>query len=37
MGSDQSSTRGAGQPTATPQKTCYYELLHVDPVATEDE
>jgi len=37
MGADQSSTRGSGQAAAPPQKTCYYELLAVDPQATDEE
>ena len=37
MGADQSSASGAGKAAAAPQKTCYYELLRVDPQATDDE
>ncbi|KIH89050.1 hypothetical protein SPBR_06948 [Sporothrix brasiliensis 5110] len=38
MGAEQSSSRGAGAPSASvTQKTCYYELLSVERTATDDE
>jgi len=40
MGGEQSTSRGpgsAGQASATPRKTCYYELLGLDRQATDEE
>lgn len=36
MGAQQSSANGDGSNSATPVKTCYYELLGVDEDATDD-
>ncbi|EPE03649.1 c2h2 finger domain containing protein [Ophiostoma piceae UAMH 11346] len=37
MGAEQSSQRSSAPAEATPQKTCYYELLSVERTATDDE
>jgi hypothetical protein len=38
MGANQSSSQGGSAATSqTPSKTCYYDLLGVDRLATEDE